>query len=357
MRADRSRSESTPGAHADRAAPVEHRAGPNWEHGPVPDVAVHISTFGRAQFLPILVERLEGQTLAAERFEVVVVDNGSSDDTWSVLGGLLERTRLRLTIVRVPVNRGPAAARNVAVATSRAPLLAFTDDDCLPAPGWLEAILRASRDADVVQGRTEPDASHASPGAWDRTIRIVAETPLFETCNIAYRRRAYEAVGGFDEHHVIAARPGGRAFGEDVLLGAAVTDAGGRRAFAADALVHHRYLPGSFADHVREARNLAGFPALASETAVVADALWHRVFLTRRTAAFDLAAVVVLAAVALRRPLLLVGVVPWVAQTLPITREHGGRHPAVRLLQLAVVDAVGAGSLLEGSLRHRRPVL
>lgn len=353
MGADRSRSAAGP----DVAGSVEHRVGSGWDGDPVPDVAVHVSTFGRAAFLPMLVERLEVQTLAAERFEVVIVDNGSTDHTWSVLGDLLARSALRLRVVRLPVNRGPAAARNVAVATSRAALLAFTDDDCLPTVGWLEELLAASDHADLVQGRTEPDPSHASPGAWDRTIRIVEETPLFETCNIAYRRTAFEAAGGFDEHHAVATRAGGRAFGEDVLLGAAVTAGGGRRAFAAGALVHHRYLPGSFAGHVREARNLAGFPALARETEVVADALWHKVFLTRRTASFDLAAAAALAALGLRRPVLLAACAPWVVQTLPLTREHGGRHPAVRLLQLAVVDAVGAMSLLEGSVRHRRPVL
>jgi glycosyltransferase involved in cell wall biosynthesis len=318
---------------------------------------VHVPTFERAAFLPTLVERLADQTIGTERFEVVIVDNGSRDDTWAVLSDLLARSPLRLRIVRVPVNRGPAAARNVAVAASRAPLLAFTDDDCLPTAKWLEEVVEASRDADVVQGRTEPDPSQTSPGAWDRTIRIVDETPLFETCNIAYWRTTFDEVGGFDEHHAIAARPGGRAFGEDVLLGDAVVARGGRRAFAPEAIVHHRYLPGTFAGHVREMRNLAGFPALASETRVVADALWHRVFLTRRTASFDLAALAAMAALALRRPGLLAACTPWVVQTLPLTREHGGRHAAVRLVQLALVDAVGAASLLEGSIRYRRLVL
>ena len=316
---------------------------------------MHVPTYGRSGFLLTLVERLEAQTLAKERFEVVVVDNGSTDDTWSCLLDVVDRSPLRIVALRLPVNRGPAGARNAAVAASRAPLLAFTDDDCLPEPGWLAALLAPFAHADVVQGRTEPD--HVATGVWDRTIRIVSPTPLFETCNIAYRRRDVAAVGGFDEASTIAAGPGRRAFGEDVLLGAAVIAGGARRAFADDAVVRHRYLPGSYLDHVRGMRNLAGFPALARHAPPLAEALWCRMFLTRRTAAFDLAVVGVTAAVWLRRPLLAAGAVPWVRATLPMARERGGRSPLVRLVQLGVADAVGAAALVTGSIRHRRPVL
>ncbi len=322
------------------------------------EVTVHVPTFDRSSFLSTLVERLASQSLAAERFEVVVVDNGSSDDTWEVLRDLVARTHLRMTACRLHTNVGPAGARNVAVSVSRAPLLAFTDDDCLPAPGWLEAVLAAAAGgADVVQGRTEPDPSRDGAGAWARTIRIVEPTPLFETCNIAYRRQAFAAAGGFDESDAISARPGGRAFGEDVLLGTAVLAAGGHRVFAGDALVHHRYLPAGYEDHVREMRNLAGFPALARRCPPLADALWHRWFLTRETAAFDLAALAVVATVLSRRARWLAGSLPWFGLAVGRTRNHGGRSTAVRLAQLAFVDAAGALSLIEGSIRHRRLVL
>jgi len=316
---------------------------------------VHVPTFDRSGFLATLVERLEQQTLAAHRFEVVVVDNGSSDGTWPLLQDLVRGTPLRMAAVRLPTNRGPAGARNAAVAASRAPVAAFTDDDCLPEPGWLEALLAPFAHADLVQGRTEPD--HVATGAWDRTIRIAGPTPLFETCNIAYRRSDLLAVGGFDETSAVVAGPGRRAFGEDVLLGAGVVALGARRAFASDAVVRHRYLPGSYRDHVREMRNLAGFPALARHAPPLAEALWCRAFLTRRTAAFDLAVAGVAAAVALRRPVLALSALPWVRETMPMARERGGRSPLVRLAQLGVADAVGAAALVSGSVRHRRPVL
>ncbi len=336
---------------------AEHVASPSWD-GTDAEVAVHVPTFNRPQFVPTLVERLESQTLAPGRFEVVIVDNGSDDETWSVLCDLVARTPLAMTAVHLPVNRGPAGARNVAVLASRAPLLAFTDDDCLPEPGWLEALVDAARDgADLVQGRTEPDPTGTGVGAWARTIRIVEASPLFETCNIAYRRSAFDAAGGFDELDAISARAGGRAFGEDVLLGAAVVAAGGARAFAPCAVVLHRYLPAGYLDHLGEMRNLAGFPALARRVPPLADALWQGVFLTSRTAAFDLAVLGSAAAAVSRRPWYLLAVLPWIVQTLPLTQEHGGRNRAVRLAQLGVADAVALVSLVEGSVRHRRFVL
>ena len=341
--------------HVTPAAPADVQRSASWATGPTPKVSVHVPTHRRAAFLPELIDCLAGQTLDRDHFEVVVVDDGSGDDTWDVLGALTSTTSLRVAVLRLAPNRGAAGARNAAVAQSRAEVLAFTDDDCLPAPGWLAALLEAADGADVVQGRTEPEPPRHGTGPWARTIRIVDRTPLFETCNIAYRRGAFDRAGGFDEGH--AARAGGHAIGEDVLLGSAVVEAGGRHEFAPGALVHHRYLPASYRDHVRAMRELSGFPGLARESRVLADALWARAFLTARTASFDLALVGTALAVARRQPALLAAVVPWVVRTWPMAQAHGGRPPVVRLAQLAVADAVGAAALIEGSVRHRRLVL
>lgn len=335
--------------------PADVQRSASWGSGPVPEVSVHVPTHGRATFLAELFDHLEGQTLTRDRFEVVVVDDGSGDDTWDVLVKEVARTSLRLTVSRLAPNRGAARARNAAVSQSRAGVLAFTDDDCLPTSGWLAAMLDATRELDVVQGRTEPAPADGGLGPWARTIRIIDRTPLFETCNIAYRRPAFDRAGGFDTGH--AARADGHAVGEDVLLGSAVVAAGGRHGFAPEALVHHRYLPATFGDHVRAMRELSAFPALVRESAVLADALWGRAFLTSRTAAFDLAAVALALASLQRKPGLALAALPWVLQTWPMARERGGRSPVVRLAQLAVADTVGAAALMAGSVRSRRVVL
>ena len=129
-------------------------------------VSVVIPTYERAARLPGLVAALEAQSLPLRDFDVIVSDDGSRDDTQAVLADLAARTRLALHVVNNPTNRGPGRARNLAWRSSEAPIIAFTDDDCLPDPGWLEAGLARLENTSVgiVQGRTLPDPSAALGG-------------------------------------------------------------------------------------------------------------------------------------------------------------------------------------------------
>lgn len=317
---------------------------------------MHVSTHRRPRFLTELVDALEAQTLPRDRYEVAVVDDASGDETWAVLCSLVDRTDMAMIAMRAPANRGQAAGRNAAVRLTDSDLVAFTDDDCLPDPGWLSA-LAAAGDHDIVQGRTEPGPPGTATGAWDRSLRIVGPTPLFETCNIAYRRTAFRSVGGFDEDAPVTGRAGTHSFGEDVLLGSAVMGAGGTRAFASRALVFHRYLPTTYGQRVRLMNELSGFPGLAARAPALASALRAGIFLSGRTAAFDAAGLCAVLAVATRRPQLLVGTLPWVRHAVVEARDHGGRPLPVRVAQLAVLDAAGALALVRGSVRYRRLVL
>ena len=320
-----------------------------------PEVSVVVSSVNRAHYLPGLVAALEAQT-DAPPFEVVIADDGSTDPTWRVLTELAAATPLALTALRLPENLGAGRGRNRCVAESRGAVLAITDDDCLPAPGWLRAVAApfAGPDVDVVQGRTEPEPGEP-PGPWARSLWVLAPTPWLETCNLAYRRAAYEAVGGFVEQDPVFGRSG-KGFGEDTWLGARVLDRGGRRVFADDAVVHHRWRTGTFADHVRERRLMRDFPWLVRKVPSIAAALWGGVFLSRRTAAVDAAVVAGLSAAALRRPVLLVGALPWLRDAWGPARARRGPLP-LRLAQGAVADVAGLAALVEGSVRHGRLVL
>jgi GT2 family glycosyltransferase len=111
--------------------------------------------------------------------------------------------------------------------------VAFTDDDCLPAPDWLErlvAALHADAALRGVQGRTVaeegPVGSHA--------VEVSEPNRLYQTCNIAYRREALERVGGFDSAF--------DGWFEDTALAARVLE-DGPIGFAGDALVTHVAVP------------------------------------------------------------------------------------------------------------------
>jgi glycosyltransferase involved in cell wall biosynthesis len=327
------------------------------------DVAVVIATYRRPGFLPELVGALEAQDIGHDRFEVVVVDDASGDGTAAVLEQLQASSPLTLRVLHQARNAGPGPARHAGVAATTAPLVAFTDDDCLPEPGWLRGLLDAFDDpaVDVVQGSTcPPPAEQRTAGPWDHTIWVSGPSPWFETCNVAYRRSAYERAGGFDHDDPLVNPGQGTHFGEDVVLGARVLATGGRRAFAPAAVVHHRVLPGSFRGHLRERRRLELFPALAERSAPLRDALWHGVFLNRSTALFDLAAAGVAAAALARRPAPLLATVPWAVDRWREARHWtgGGRRAAAPLwARFALRDAVSAAALVRGSLRQRRPLL
>ena len=334
-----------------------------WSTGGSPAVSVVVSSYRRAGYLRELVAALDAQRPVPGGVEVVLVDNGSHDATWATMVGLLEITALPLTVVRVTANRGPGGGRNVGVAVARGELVAFTDDDCLPTPGWVERVAARFRDrtVDVVQGRVaaHPD-QEAVMGPWDHTIVVGGPTPFFETSNVAYRRDALLAVGGFDEDDPLTSQhAGGRAFGEDAVLGWRVVQAGGARAWAGDAVVHHRCVPSTYLTLLRTYRWLEGMPGLAERSGVVRASMYHRVFLNQQTAKVDLALVGIGAALVLRRPAPLVAVVPWVRMRWPeaVHRVRSRRRAPAHLAARFLIEAYGAASFVRGSIRHRRIVL
>src|SRR3954452_12468363 len=101
-----------------------------------PALSVVVATRNRADRLPRLVRALEAQE-GAPPFELVVIDDASTDATSTVLAQLAASSSMRIVAHRLVDQRGPAAARNAGWRSARGELVAFTDDDCEPQPGWL----------------------------------------------------------------------------------------------------------------------------------------------------------------------------------------------------------------------------
>ena len=200
-----------------------------------PDVSVVVATRDRAERLRGLLAGLHAQTLAPERFEVIVVDDGSEDGTPDALARASGNGGAPLRVVRRDAPAGPAVARNDGWRAARAPLVAFTDDDCVPSPAWLEEALSAAErnPGAIVQGRVEPLPSEAHLlGPFARTLRVPTATPTFPTANVVYPREVLERIDGFD-----AERFG--FGGEDTDLAWRAIGAGAPAVFAPEALVHH----------------------------------------------------------------------------------------------------------------------
>ncbi len=301
-----------------------------------------------------LLEVLVHQTLPAHSFEVVVVDNFSDDDTSDRVRQLAPSLPFATQLTRTHSNHGPAAARNLGWQTARAPFIAFLDDDVTPTPTWLENGLRAlSADPTigVLQGRTllPPDvdlaAVHYGPPNWDVVHLIERPTPLFEGCNIFYRRETLEATGGFDE--VIG------WWGEDTAAGWASLEAGWRRGFAADAEVTHPLEHRGWSWFVRNGlleRNMIAIGA--SHPGFRQAAFWRPWAFRREDAAFALALAAAVGAV-------------WFLPALVFAAPYvWWRRPSVRhlsffrlCLQIPVVDAARLVGHVRGSLASRVFVL
>ncbi len=245
--------------------------------------------------------------------------------------------------------RGPGATRNAGAARATGEVLAFTDADCRPEPGWLAAGLAAiATGADLVQGAVRPDGD---AGPWDHTIRVAAPHGLFETANLLIRRELFERLGGFEPWLLPR---GGKELGEDVWLGWRARRAGARIAFAGDAVVRHAVIPRSARAFVAERARLRFFPAMTARIPELREAfLHHRYFLSERSLAFD-AAVAGLVAGSRRRPLLALALAgPYARALWGDARAEGPRSAGV----LAAADAVGGASLVAGSVRARTIVL
>lgn len=313
-----------------------------------PAISVVIPARDAAETLPRALEAVARQE-GAPAYEVIVVDDGSRDETAAIAHDLGAR-------VISADGGGPASARNAGVAEARGGLLAFTDADCVPTPGWLAAGAEAlALGAELVQGRVWPSQDVVG-GPFDRTLWVGAETGLYETANLFVTRGLFERIGGFESW----LRPRrGVELGEDVWLGWRARRAGAQTTFAPEALVHHAVLRRSAAAFIAERARLRYFPALAGRVPELRSELFFaHLFLNERTAAFDVA-LVVGGALAWRRRTCIATLasLPYLAIVAREARGWGWRlAPRVALAGIAA-DAVGAAALLCGSLARRSPLL
>ncbi len=194
--------------------------------------------------------------VAAPPFEVLVVDNGSTDGTATVA-----RAHPLAPRVLTEPRAGSYAARNAGLAAARGSIVAFTDADCVPRPGWLAAGAAALADADLVGGRIETAGAGAGPVARYDAANYLDQRDYVErqgfaaTANLFVRAEVFAAVGRFDA----ALGSGG-----DLELCLRATAAGYRLALAAGAVVVHAPRA-SYGELWRLHRRLgAGWAALAA---------------------------------------------------------------------------------------------
>ena len=217
----------------------------------LPRFSVIVPTFDRADALRRCLDSLVRLDYPWDRFEVVVVDDGSPDPPAGVVAAFEER--LDLVFLKQP-NGGPGAARNLGIGRATGDYVAFTDDDCTASPGWLRALAaRAGRKPGYAVGGQTVNAF--SDNRYSRASQHLAEIVygfynsdpdracFFASNNLAFPTEDLRRTGAFD---------GSFRCSEDRELCDRWLTLGRRLAYAPEAVIHHAHyltFTGFFGQH------------------------------------------------------------------------------------------------------------
>lgn len=202
----------------------------------LPFVSVIIPVFNDTERLKTCLQALEQQTYPKHRYEVVVVDNGSDDDVASVAASYGQ------AIAVSESQRGSYAARNRGIAIAQGEVLAFTDSDCIPVPGWIDAGVRtllsvpncglaAGKIELFFKDRDRPTAVELYDSVtFLQQQRYVEQLKFGATANLFTHKQVFENVGLFNQ----SLKSGG-----DYEWGQRVFAAGYPQLFAEEACILH----------------------------------------------------------------------------------------------------------------------
>lgn len=221
-------------------------------------ISVIVPTLNRARLLDRCLSSLSRQTVPRESFEIVVVDNGSTDDTAELVQRHQASLPINYLFERAP---GLHVGRHAGLRAAQAPVLAFIDDDAQPVPTWLAAILRSFGDRTValVGGNNYPDFESPCPDWlarwWNAPIykgRALGHLSILDFgagtfdvdpgfiwgCNFSIRREVLLSCGGFHPDSFPVAQLRFRGDGE-THVSEEIRRLGLRSIFDSEASVHH----------------------------------------------------------------------------------------------------------------------
>jgi glycosyltransferase involved in cell wall biosynthesis len=221
--------------------------------GKVPRISVVVPTYRRPRLLRRCLDALLAQTLPPQAYEIIVVDDGHEPRIASDVAELARQPGApRLRYLRPAQGRGPAVARNCGWRAARGEIVAFTDDDTIPAADWLaegERCLQAQPEWSAAAGTVQVPRASRGPRPTDHELMTLGlASAEFVTANAFVRRAALERVGGFDERFR-------RAWREDSDLQFRLIEAAGPVGRAPGALVQHPVRPEAWGVCLRQQRN------------------------------------------------------------------------------------------------------
>jgi glycosyltransferase involved in cell wall biosynthesis len=318
---------------------------------PAPEISVVVPSHDRPLRLRWLLNAMEEQTLPRDRWELIIGHDSSGPETEEILtthplaaAGVLRHVTLE------PGTAPPGRNRNVAWRLARAPVIAFTDDDCRPPADWLENALAAAKrhPGAIVQGSTMPDPDEGKIGRhapYVRTQSIWPPRPWAQACNIIYPLELLERCGGFPEDMYV---------GEDTALAEVARSLGAPYVGAPEVVTRHAIDEASLADQVRGAWRWQGLPLLIHRHPRIRQEFSLGYFWKRTHVWAPLA---VAGAYGMKRSrLMALLTIPYLVHATP---KHHGQHPRGRIrsvLELPgrfAIDVSEIAALAWGSIKHR----
>jgi glycosyltransferase involved in cell wall biosynthesis len=322
--------------------------------------SVIIPTRNRRASLEASIEALAAQTFPREEFELIVVDDGSDDDTMT----RLKRPTLPMPVRAVSVvHGGPGAARNAGAAGASGEYLAFTEDDVSIAPDWLQraADHLLQHEIDVLEGRTLLEGTLLSTRRGEPSA-----VPSFIPCNLFVRRDRFERLGGYDPNFFD--RSTGLYFREDADFGFRALEHGYTHEIDPAVVVEHPAQFASIAACFRHARRYVFDPLLYRrhhelyrkliEVKVISGIRVHRpLHLVALLSLFGWI-VAVAGAIFAGWAVLIIGVGLVLAAGLAARVKYQGRHAlrvwnVVAVVAFTLLPLVYLGALVRGCVRAR----
>ncbi|MBI3194914.1 MAG: glycosyltransferase family 2 protein [Ignavibacteriae bacterium] len=195
--------------------------------------SVIIPTFNRKEKLIECLQSLDAQTYLKEHFEVLIVDDGSTDETQEVVHQFKDKSKLSILYLRQN-NLGPGSARNTAAQKASGVILAFTEDDVLIENNWLEKASKYFQDESLAgcEGRTTIQNS-------TRPLRIMEQHNHlgFLPCNLFIRKNVFFEIGGYSTEYFDTNTK--LYFREDADFGYRLIEGGLKFVYADDIVVSH----------------------------------------------------------------------------------------------------------------------
>lgn len=314
-------------------------------------VSVVIPTCRREAALCDCLRCLRHQRFDHEQFEIVVADDGPSENARRLTDNFRQSSDIVVRYVPVRATQGPAAARNAGWRAAVGEIIAFTDDDCLPDRDWLAAgvAMLQRKKADAAVGRTlVPLPERPTDGQRDLAGLADAE---FITANCFCRREALERIGGFDERFTLAWR-------EDSDLHFTLLERGMTVVRAGGATVVHPAKPMPWGASLRQQRKGLFDPLLYRKHPM----LYRRHIRSLPRMYYAAVASLAVAAVGIiaSRPLVFImGMTLWLSLTAFFAARrlrnasHALRHVAEMVITSALIPPLSIYWRLRGAWRYR----